>query len=205
MVNFTVAIPEGLKAEMDKFPDVNWSELTRKSIQNYLQNKNRVFPPLEFELKEVHFTYIPELMRPSMLVNLKVTKKSLDSQLVIDRMLFAIQFVKEHFVPHGEDYTAVAARERRARKGAFKESWLKHIYLIKDAADITIHLYPPVEILQCLSEKLQASFWIDISIEAYVKDFEHSVTKNLSVKVPIDEWQTQVKNALNSYVRDWEN
>ncbi len=33
MVNITLSIPEGLKNEMEKFPEMNWSEVARDSIK----------------------------------------------------------------------------------------------------------------------------------------------------------------------------
>lgn len=203
MVNFTVSIPEELKAEMDKFPDVNWSELFRKSIQNYLRNKSHVFSPLGFELTDVRITYSHDLMQPLMLVYLKVTKNSLDSQLIIDRMLFTVKFVTEHFVPHGEDYRYVQARENKALKGVFTDSVLYQEHIIKSEYDLEIPLSVPIAVLRRVSEKMQATFCIDITITAYVQGFEHSPSKNLSKEIPIDKWKNQVETTLNSYDADW--
>ena len=33
MTNITLSIPPELKAEMDKFPEINWSEVARNSIK----------------------------------------------------------------------------------------------------------------------------------------------------------------------------
>jgi len=203
LVNFTVSLPEELKAEMDKFPDVNWSELTRKSIQNYLRNKSHAFSPLEFKLTDVRFTFSHELLQPLMLVYLKVTKNSMDTQLIIDRMLFTVKFVKEHFVSHGEDYNAVKVREDAALKGVFKESVLDYTYIIKSEYDLAIPLPLPIAVLRRVKDKMQATFWVDITLTAYVQGFEHSPSKNLSIKVPIDEWKTQVDSVLSNYDANW--
>ena len=32
MVNLTLAIPEDLKREMEKFPEINWSEIARRAM-----------------------------------------------------------------------------------------------------------------------------------------------------------------------------
>ena len=60
---------------MDNFPDVNWSELTRKSIQNYIKNRQDPFPPLDFELSEVHLAYSNAVMQPLLNLSLKVNNK----------------------------------------------------------------------------------------------------------------------------------
>jgi hypothetical protein len=202
VVNFTVSMPEDLKAEMDKFPDVNWSELTRKNIQNYLQNRKNTFPPLEFALKEVHFTYLDNLMQPSMSVKLEVNNK-LDSQLIIDRMLFTVKFVKEHFNPSGEDFKIAEAKEKSSLQGVFKDSSLDYRSLCSGISNINIRLSPPVEVLRRLSDKMQASFWTDISLMAYIQGFENPAIKNLSVKIPIDEWKNEVRESLNNYDSNW--
>lgn len=203
MVNFTVSLPEELKAEMDKFPDINWSEQIRKNIQSFLLYKRNQFPPLEFELAELFFTYANDLMQPLMVICLKVTKKMLDSQLIIDRMLFTVKFVKEHFIPHGEDYRVVEAREKKALQGIFRENLLQYTYIIKSDSDVKIPLSPPVDLFRRLNVKMQATFWVDISLTAYVQGFEHPAIKNLSIKVPIDEWKSQANSVLSSYDSDW--
>lgn len=37
MVNLTLAIPDDMKKEMDKFPEMNWSEIARASIKKRLE------------------------------------------------------------------------------------------------------------------------------------------------------------------------
>lgn len=206
MVNFTLSIPEDLKKEMDKYPDVNWSELTRKSILNYIQNRDKTFPPIEFQLKEVHFAYAEDLMQPLMTVILKVSKKSSETQLIIDRMLVTVKFLTEHFVPHGEECKVIMAKEKEALKGVFKENLLDYRYIIKDVYDdFQITLAPPSDLLRRLSDKIQATFWIDIAIGVFIQGFEYSTTQNLSIKVPIDEWKKQVTSILNNYDADWKS
>ncbi len=36
MVNLTLAIPEDLKKEMEKFPEINWSVIAREAIRKRL-------------------------------------------------------------------------------------------------------------------------------------------------------------------------
>jgi hypothetical protein len=40
MVNITLSLSEKLKNEMDKFPEINWSEVARSSIKNKLAQLN---------------------------------------------------------------------------------------------------------------------------------------------------------------------
>ena len=188
MVNFTVSIPEDLKAEMDKFPEVNWSNLTRKSIQEYLSNRNSWYPPVEFEIEEMHLRYDNDLMKPSLSLSLKSTSK-LDYQLVVDRILYKIEFDKEY--------------GRGKLQGAFSEQSLGYQLISTSGSKITLSFYPEITMLRRLRDKLDATFWVYVTLQAYVQGFTSPNTNVLSIKVPIDEWKTQVEAVLDRYSSDW--
>ncbi|MCK4239730.1 MAG: hypothetical protein KAX33_11440 [Candidatus Lokiarchaeota archaeon] len=40
MTNFTLSIPDDLKKEMDKFPEINWSEVARASMRQKIADLN---------------------------------------------------------------------------------------------------------------------------------------------------------------------
>lgn len=40
MANLTLSIPNELKKEMEKFPEINWSEVTRDSIKKKIAQLN---------------------------------------------------------------------------------------------------------------------------------------------------------------------
>jgi len=40
MINITLSIPEDLKKEMEKFPEINWSEVARASIKQKIAHLN---------------------------------------------------------------------------------------------------------------------------------------------------------------------
>lgn len=189
MVNFTVSIPEDLKTEMDKYSDVNWSEVTRKSIQAYLLNRKNSFPPLDFEIKEIHVRYDHDLMRPSMSLSFKATNK-LDSELIIDRILFKVEFDKEY--------------GRGKLEGAFTGQFLEYQSIIGQGdSNIKITFNPEVDMLRRLSDKMDATFWVYATLTVYVQGFTSPQIKVPPLKVPIDEWKKEVKSALNSYDGDW--
>jgi hypothetical protein len=193
-VNFTVLIPDELKAKMDKYPDVNWSEVTRKSIQSYVTNRDNPFPPLEFELKELHFLHDSDLMQPLMRCDFKVTNKNPDTELIIDRMLFTVKFLAEHYVNYGEEYNVAQARKIAALKGVFTENLLEI-----NGPRGTHDLSPPIELLRRLSEKMKATFFVDIDIAVYVQGYRNQAPQHTSIKVPIDEWNTEIEHVLRDY------
>ena len=199
MVNFTIVLPEELKAEMDKYPDVNWSELTRKSIQSYLKARSTPFPPLEFQIKSVHLTYSYDLMQPTLKLHFKI-RKQWDSQLIINKMLFTVRFLKERIISKGEDIKVSEAKEKEALKGVFTESLLEAHYIIKDTYDdYQIALSPPIDLLKRLQVKMQANFWIDFSVSIYAQGFDYPAIQNGSIKVSIDEWKNEIESTTSNF------
>jgi len=50
MTNITLAVPEDIKKEMDKFPEINWSEIARASIIkriSFLKEMNKLLKDSE--------------------------------------------------------------------------------------------------------------------------------------------------------------
>ena len=70
MVNITLSVPEELKKEMDKFPEMNWSEIARASIKQrvIMLNKFREFTRDSTLTEE-------DALRLGRLVNKEVAKK----------------------------------------------------------------------------------------------------------------------------------
>jgi hypothetical protein len=190
MVNFTVSISEELKNEMDKFPNVNWSELTRKAIQSYLQIKKNPQPSIDFIIHSTKIVYDNKVNRPMMSFSLRALNK-LDSDFIIDRILFMVEFDKEYgrgktqgaFVSQSLDYQKVSAGEKESK--------------------ISLSFYPDIDMLRKLNNLLQSTFWIYVILTVYVKGFESPQIKVPTIKVPIDEWKNEVTRALDSYDNYW--
>lgn len=182
MVNVTVSVSDDLKAEMDKYPNVNWSEVTRKAFQTYIQNLKKSYPPLEVEIKGVRIGYDKALMKPLMILHLNITNK-LGSKIVIDRMLFRVEFCKEY--------------SRAQLQGAFQLESLK-FHPISEETTVRVILYPDVNMLRRLRDKMNKTFWLYIVTEIYVQGFDSPEIKVPYIKIPIDEWKEQVEEALDS-------
>jgi len=41
MPKFTVSIPNELKKELDKYPEVNWTEVLRRGLKEYIRKFNK--------------------------------------------------------------------------------------------------------------------------------------------------------------------
>ena len=190
MVNFTVALPEDLKAEMEKFSDVNWSDFIRKNIQLYLRNRKNSFPPLNFELEGLSVLYNADLKRPSMRLYLTVTNK-MDIKLIIDRILFKVEFDKEF--------------GRNKLEGAFVNQSLEYQPILTGETKITIDFYPQLDMLFRLNKKMDATFWVYVTLTTYVQGFESAHTQVIWTKFPIDGWRNAMSFALDCYNTDWKS
>jgi hypothetical protein len=189
MVNFTVTMSEELKAEMDRYPEVNWSEVFRKSIQTYLQIRQNPVPQLEFEMREAHVSWNPFLARPFVYVNLKATNRMM-ADLVIDRILYDIVFLKSF-------------HERTAR-GGFEGQFLEYRKLQPDKpADIQVAFYPDVDLLRRLTDMMESTFGLQADLTVFVQGFTNPYHIQVFIKVPIDEWKNEVKSALDNNKWHW--
>jgi hypothetical protein len=188
MVNFTVSISEELKTEMDKYPEVNWSEVIRKSIQTYLQTRQNPVPQLEFGISEAHVAWNWFLARPSVSVNLKATNK-LTTDLVLDRILYTIGFLTS---------------QNREARGGFEGQFLQYCQLKpNEPADIQLTFYPNTELLRRLTDKMESTFVLQADLIVLVQGFTNPYRAQVFSKVPIDEWKNEAKSALDEYERHW--
>ena len=188
VVNFTVTMPEELKAEMDKYPEVNWSEVIRKSVQSYLLSRQYPIPQLEVEVFEYIVQWNQFIARPLILFNLKIIDK-MSTDVTIDRIIYTLSF------------TTITDNDR---KGGF-EGTFSHYRQIKPNTTLQmgIHFYPEIDTLKKLTEKMIATFAIEATLYIYVQGFANPFVKTISTKVPIDEWQNMVSSALTHYESHW--
>jgi|GEM_PF-3468918 metal-responsive CopG/Arc/MetJ family transcriptional regulator len=42
MTNITLSLPQELREEMDKFPEVVWSKVVQQAIRRYIDNKTKI-------------------------------------------------------------------------------------------------------------------------------------------------------------------
>jgi hypothetical protein len=186
MVNVTVSVSDELKAEMDKYSDVNWSEVTRKCIQAYLQNRKN--DPLgDFKLINVRVN-TGLLSKPQMGFTIESTNKT-DSELIIDRIFFEVYI-------EGVGW-------------CFEGQHLKYERVLPNyPTRIPIDFYPEVDVLRRINSRLEATFTVELGLDVYVQGFASPVhlgnQKNRpKYRFPIDEWKNQVKATLDRFDADW--
>ena len=72
MVSITLSVPEELKVEMDKHPEMNWSEISRQAIREKLA----ILKKMDFLLSKSRITEI-DALKLGRMVNKAVSKKIL--------------------------------------------------------------------------------------------------------------------------------
>jgi hypothetical protein len=188
MVNFTVTVTEELKAEMDRYPEVNWSEVIRKSIQTYTQTRQNPTPQLEFELKEAHVHWDWLLGQPRIGLHIRVTNK-LTVDVLLDRITFTIGFL---------------VSQTRDAKGGFAGQYLQFRQIPADkSTDLEFTVYPDADTLRRLTSLLESTFLLQLDLTACVKDYPNPLFKQVLGKVPIDEWRNEVNTALEYFDQHW--
>jgi hypothetical protein len=188
VVNFTVTISEELKAEMDRYPEVNWSEVFRKNIQSYMQVRQNPTPQLDFEMKEAHVSWNWLLAQPRISVFLRIVNR-LAADVLLDRILFSV---------------AVLTSTTREARGGFEGQYLQYRQLSSSkSTDVELSLYPDAELLERLTNKLEATFVLQLDLTACVEGYPNPCVKQIIGKVPIDEWKNEVGTALDSFDRHW--
>jgi len=188
VVNFTVTVSEELKAEMDRYPEVNWSEVFRKNIQSYMQARQNPTPQLDFEMKEAHVSWNWLLGQPRISVFVRIINR-LTADVLLDRILFSV---------------AVLTSTTREGRGGFEGQYLQYRQLLAGkSTDIELTLHPNADFLQRLTNKLESTFILQLDLIACVEGYPNPCVKQILGKVPIDEWKNEIETALESFDRHW--
>jgi hypothetical protein len=194
-VNFTVSIPEEIKNEMEKFQEVNWSNIVRKSIQTYLQARQNPVPLIDFDARDVHVCF--QGWRPYVYAIVNATNK-LPNDVIIDRILFRMEVIKQH--------NTFGSNESTSFESAGFEGYFLEYRLLKpgEPSPIQLLVHPSVEFLRRVTESLSSTFILDITLKVFVQGFTNPInTSKIMTKVPIDEWKREVEGVLSSYCRNW--
>ena len=181
MVNVTISLPEALKNKMDEHPDVNWSKVCREAIGAHIRLLENPYPEIKVELREVRFGYVKG--KPGLRLHLSL-KNEVTTQLVLDRMLFEV------------DFNPIETPETRFSVGSSIEV-NKHDVPSGRWAIIPFVEVDPDRIL-LVDESLSRTFQCVVNIVAFFERFQVPLTVTRSVKIPIDEWREFVKLVLKT-------
>jgi hypothetical protein len=180
MPNVTISVPDDLKAEMDKFLEVNWSEVGRKAIAKYIDERKNPTPRVEFDIRDARVGYYPwQSSSPTLTVSLRI-HNHMESEIVVDRVLF-----------HARCY------EGSNQYGIGSGSDLyKRVIGANSSGEAYLILELTRERIEPLASVFKSTFQCQISCILFAEGFKNSYSQEVYTKIPIDEWKEAVSKVL---------
>lgn len=178
MVNVTISITEELKAEMDKYPEVNWSKVCRDAIDTYIRIIENPSPQVEFELKDVRLQWLG--VEPRLQLDLHI-RNNMKSEVVLDRLFYEVIFLTSR----GSEFNIGS-----------------DVYLMKKSFSGTVAIYPfmrinPSKMLQ-VSLDITRTFACRVQFQAFFEGFKEPYNTQKEAQIPIDFWQRFIKQVVDN-------
>jgi len=178
MPNVTISVPDELKTEMDKFPEVSWSEICRNAIGSYIQSRKNPTPQIQLMGKEIRpYTY-HESGYPALLINLLI-QNNMSFEIVVDRIIYNVKFLdaKGNYRGAGSDVDlykrSIGANSMGGSQFFMKMTENRIMYLNK-----------------FLDKTFQCRVECIVFVEGFRAPFRQEIYE---LKIPIDEWREFVK------------
>ena len=179
--NITISVSEELRAEMDKLSEVNWSDICRKAISQYIAQRKNPNPRIELELRDARLTHKSfETGYPTLSLTIKVFNRT-DSEIIVDRIL-----CKARFRNYDTHYAIGIANDLNRR--GIGHNMTGHS---------SIHLVLSKEKIQQLKDVFDSTFYCDVSCIVYVDGFKNPHHQEIKTRIPIDDWRNVVEKVLN--------
>lgn len=179
MVNVTISIPDALKNKMNEHTEVNWSKVCREAIDAHIRVLENPVPEIKLELREVRFGYTRG--KPGLLLDLSF-KNNMNTQLVLDRMLFEVDFI-----PAPAETLSVGSSVEMRKHDIPMGKWVM-IPFMEVEPDIILRL----------DEYLARTFQCAAQITMFFEGFKEAYTRSCTIKVPIDEWRRFVEQVVKN-------
>jgi len=180
--NVTISVPEELKTEMDKFPEVSWSEICRNAISRYIQARKNPTPQIQLRGKEIRPYSYHESGYPGLFIDLLI-QNNMGFEIVVDRILYNVRFdVKGNFRNVGSDVD-LYKRVVSANSMGGSQFFLK---MTKDKI---------VSLDQCIEKTFQCRIECFVFVEGFNAPYRQDL---FELKIPIDEWKEFVKRSTES-------
>lgn len=180
MANVTISVPDQMKAEMDTLSEVNWSEICRKAISQYIAQRKNPTPNIELDLRSTRLYHLSfDTGYPTLQVELKIHNK-MESDITVDRIIFSANFARE------SRYLAVGSGYYLHKKAVDSNS----------SQTVIISLILHKEVIESLKSEFTSTFNCDIQCVVYVEDFKNPYNQKLTTQIPIDVWKSVVEKVL---------
>jgi len=188
MPNVTISVSGSLKVEMDKIPEVSWSEICRGAISRYIAQRKNPTPRIELELRNSRITpYDSETGYPTLSLDLHIHNK-MDSEIMVDRVLANARFLT---TDDNRVYGMGVAYDLR-----------KKLIAPNSSGFATLHLIIPNQKIVELKDAFKATFDCQALCTVFVEDFRNEYNKNVKTSIPIDHWKNFVAKALKKSQAD---
>jgi hypothetical protein len=184
MTNVTISVPEELKAEMDKFPEVSWSETCRKAIAQYISERKYPSPNIELDIRDVRLAVSHDSGYPAFTATLRIHNK-MNSDIILDRILFNVKF-----------YSPKDGAE--VRIGSHYDLY-RRVISSNSIGGAQIYLPISKEKVESLEVTFGATFSCIIDCVVFADGFKNPCNQSVRTEVPIDKWDEFVDAILETF------
>lgn len=178
MPNVTISVPDDLKIEMDKFPEVSWSEICRNAIGGYIQARKNPTPQIQLMGKEIRPYPHHESGYPGLSINLLI-QNNMNFEIVIDRILYNVKFRDE-----GGNYQVAGSDVDLYKRPIVANSMGGLQFFMKMTENRIMNLN------KFFGKTFQCRIECIVFVEGFKTPYRQEVGE---LKIPIDEWKEFVK------------
>jgi len=183
MPNVTITVPEELKAQMDKFSEVSWSEICRNAISQYISQRENPTPKIELDIRSTRlYVYTVETGYPTLTIDVRIQNR-MSSEIIIDRIL-----------------ATVWSRAQDNQSFGFGQATDLHRRMVGSSSVglATIRLAFTREMLRQLKDVFKSTFHCYVDFTVFVDCFKDAYRQEVDFQIPIDTWNDVVTNALGT-------
>jgi hypothetical protein len=186
MPNLTISVSEELKQDMDTLPEVNWSEICRNSISQYIAQRKAPSPGIELDLRmSTLTTYDYNTGYPTLNLEVKI-RNNMDCEILVDRVLSTVSFLTD-------DHRVLVA-------GSADDFHRK--YIAKNSSGgASLHTILSREKVDELKDVFKSTFDCSVRCTVYVEGFRNGYTQEVKTSIPIDTWNSVVRKVLDQMTK----
>jgi len=185
MPNVTITVSDQLKIEMEKLPEVNWSEVCRNAINQYIQTRSSPVPQIQLMSEGIRPFTDHESGYPGLLVDL-VIKNNMNFEIVVDRILYTVKFFD--------------ASNNQFGVGSDVDLW-RRVVRPNSVAKMQLFMKIPRQKVESLKACFTKTFQCRIKCVVFANEFQFPYEQEIyNLKIPIDEWTAFVGNVESTNI-----
>ena len=159
---------------------IDRSEISRKAIARYIDERKNPAPRVEFDLREVRLDYYSfESGSPSLTISLRM-HNMMESEIVVDRVLFDVNFLDK-----GRQYAMGSGYDL-----------YKRVVGANSVGATQLVLEIPREKIKLFADKFAETFYCNVRCTLFAESYTNPYSSEVRTKIAIDEWQNVVKKVL---------